>query len=91
MINLQSPSKRCFATELKSFDLDILIKHNEDIDRYIDYGVYPNWMIVKEGKSIFNIRYWDTHEIARYKRLLNMELLDRCKRFELYPKLKFYF
>ena len=91
MINLQSPSKRCFATEIKNLDLDTLIKHKEEIEKYIEYGLHPNWMIVKKEGGVFNISYWDTYDIARYRRLLLMEMLDRCKRFELYPKLKFYF
>lgn len=91
MINLQHPSKRCFATEIKELDLDSLIKRKEDIERYMEYGVCSEWMIVKTGKSIFNISYWDAFDIMRYRRILMMELLDRCKRFDLTPRLKFYF
>lgn len=91
MINLQSPSCRCFATEIHNLDLDALIERQKDIETYYEFGVYPNWMVYKESKSIFSIRYWDVYDVTRYRKLLSMELLDRCKKFELYPELKFYF
>jgi len=57
----------------------------------MEYGLFPEWMIVKTSKSVFDVSYWDMYDVMRYRRLLLMELLDRSKRFELYPKLKFYF
>jgi hypothetical protein len=91
MINLQNPSKRCFSTEISKLDLDILIDRQKDIEKYLEYGVCSNWMIFKEGKGIFSLKYWDYYYIIRYQRLLLMELLDRCKKFELFPKLRFFF
>jgi len=91
MINLQSPSKRCFSTEISKLDLDTLIDRQKDIEKYLEYGVCSTWMVFKEGKGIFSLKYWDSYDIMRYQRLLMMELLDRCKKFDLYPKIKFYF
>jgi len=79
------------ATELKELDLDTILERNQDIEKYLEFGFYSTWMIIKNGKSIFDLTYWDTYDVMRYQRLLMMELLDRCKRFDLYPKLKFYF
>lgn len=90
-INLQHPSKRCFATEIKELDLDTLIKRKDDIERFMDLGLYSEWMIIKSGKSIFDVNYWDPYDVLNYRRLLLIEMLDRCKRFELVPKLKFFF
>lgn len=91
MINLQNPSKRCFSTEISTLDLDTLIDRQKDIEKYMEYGVCSTWMVYKEGKGIFSLKYWDSYDIMRYQRLLMMELLDRCKKFDLYPKIKFYF
>lgn len=93
MTNYSSPATRCFSTELKELDLEILLNRKKDIELYIKTGMYFKWMIVKDELpgGILNIKYWDDYDIARYRRLLFMELLDRCKKFELYPKLKFYF
>lgn len=91
MINLQNPLNRCFATEIKELDLDTLIKRKEDIEKVLEFGVFPEWMIIKTGKSIFNLSYWDAADVLRYRRILLMELLDRSKKFDLFPKLKFYF
>ena len=90
-INLQNPSKRCFATELSKLDLDTIISRQKDIENFYEYGIYSNWMIYKESRSIFSIKYWDIFDIKRYRKLISMELLDRCIKFELYPELKFYF
>lgn len=91
LINLQPPSKRCFATEIKELNLDTLIKRKEELEKVMEYGLFPEWMIVKTSKSVFDVSYWDMYDVMRYRRLLLIELLDRSKKFELYPKLKFYF
>jgi len=90
-IDLRDPSRRCLATELKNLDLDIILERNKDIEKYLEFGFYSTWMVIKNGKSIFDLTYWDSYNIMRYRRLIHMELLDRCKKFDLYPKLKFYF
>ena len=91
LINLQSPSKRCFATEISELDIDTLISRQKDIEKYMTFGVCSTWMVCKEGRGIFSLRYWEAEDIIRYQRLLLMEMLDRCKNFDLYPRVKFYF
>jgi hypothetical protein len=90
-IDLQSPSKRCLATELKKLDTQSILERKLDIERYIEFGFYSTWMIVKEGSTIYDLSYWEPEDIIRYRRLINMELLERCSTFKLVPKLEFYF
>jgi len=86
------PSTRCFDCEIKELDTQVLLSRKTDIDVLLKTGLYPEWMIItKPNSSIFNIDYWDSYDIERYKLLLNMELFDRCKKCDFYPKLKFYF
>lgn len=92
-ITYSDPSIRCFASEIKEIDTDTLLKRKKDIDILLKTGLYPEWMIIikKNDTSLFNFEYWDLYEVERYKLLTNMELFDRCKKCDFYPKLKFYF
>lgn len=85
------PSKRCLATEVKELDTDTLLLRLKDIELYIKTGTACKWMFIKNEKTLLGLEFWNSFDLARYKLLINMELLDRCKSFELLPKLKFNF
>lgn len=91
IVNLQSPSKRCFATEISLLDTDTLISRQKDVEKYLSSGICSTWMVFKEGKGILSLKYWEPEDVLRYYRILTMEMLDRCKSFTLLPNLKFYF
>jgi len=95
IIDSLDPRKRSFADEIKELDTKTLLERQRDIDIFVQYGLYPEWAILEKKSKYLKIKtfldYWDTGDIFRYRIVLNMELLDRCDKFELYPKLKFYF
>lgn len=86
-----NPRNRDFSQELKEMELDTILERQRDIDIVIGYGMFPDWASFSTGNKITDIKYWDLEDILRYRKVLLMELLDRCKTFELYPKIKFKF
>jgi len=56
----------------------------------MEYGVYPTWA-VNMAKGKFFVDYWEPYDVFRYRKAVYMELLDRCKSFEIMPKIKFNF
>lgn len=93
MKELQNPSIRNFSEEVKELELEQLIERKRDIDTALEYGLFPDWAIYSSltSSSKRELNYWDLSDILRYRKNILMEMLDRCKSFELYPKLKFYF
>ena len=86
------PKNRCFSSELKTFDTETLIKRRQQIEKYFDWGIPPEWTaIITSSDSHVHNGYWVVEELLRYRKLLLMELLDRCKSFELIPKIEFKF
>ena len=85
------PSNRCLASEVKLLDTETLVLHMKDIEHYVKTGTASKWMVVKEDDTLVHMEFWNSYDLARYKLLINMELLDRCNSFELLPKLKFHF
>jgi len=92
MTDYRDPSTRSFCNEISALDTKELIARNKDIETYLDYGIRPIWtVIVDPSSSILNMKYWHPEDLVRYRRILMMELLDRCKSFDLIPKIKFKF
>jgi len=85
-----SPKSRDFSEELKELKLETLIERKKDIDIMVEYGLFPDWASYSVNRSP-GFTYWELEDVLRYRKLLYMELLDRCKSFELYPKIKFTF
>ena len=86
----KDPKKRCFSEEIVSFSTEKLQSRLLDIERFQEYGVYPNWAAcIYEGNTF--VDYWEPYDLYRYRKAIYMELLDRCKSFEMIPKLKFTF
>jgi len=90
-IDYTDPAKRCLASEVKLLDSEALVQHLKDIEHYVKTGTASKWMVVKKDDVLVHIEFWNSFDLARYKLLINMELLDRCNSFELLPKLKFHF
>lgn len=84
------PRKRCFSEEVKPLSTEDLLKRQKEIETFMEYGVYPNWAINMSQEKFF-VDYWEPYDIFRYRKALYMELLDRCKSFEIMPKIKFNF
>lgn len=88
----KDPRQRSFSEEIKALDTLVLRERYQDIETYLDEGIRPMWTAIVNGsKSIFDMRFWDPEDLINYRRLLMMELLDRCKSFDLIPKIKFHF
>jgi len=88
----KDPRTRSFADEIKALDTKVLRERYDDIELYLDEGVRPLWTAIINGsKSIYGIQFWDPEDFINYRRLLMIELLDRCKTFELIPAIKFNF
>jgi len=88
----KDPRKRSFADEIKALDTLVLRERFKDIETYLDEGIRPTWtVILNPSSSIFNMKFWDPEDLINYRRLLMIELLDRCKSFDLLPEIKFYF
>lgn len=85
-----NPRTRDFSDELKGFKLETLKERMKDINIMIEYGLFPDWASYPTSHSP-GFRYWDLEDVLRYRKLLYMELLDRCTSFELVPKIKFNF
>lgn len=92
MNDYSEPSKRSFNDEIQALETKELRSRYKDIETYLDFGIRPIWTaIIDPSTSILNVKYWDPEDLIRYRRILMMELLDRCKSFELIPKIKFNF
>lgn len=88
----KDPRERSFAEEIKALDTEVLKERFNDIEIYVNEGIRPNWtVILTPSSSIFDMKFWNVEDLYNYRRLLMMELLDRCKSFDLIPKIKFYF
>jgi len=86
------PRTRDFAVELANLELKDLQKRYKDIQTYMEFGIRPNWtVIIDPNKLINDIKYWSPDDLLRYRRLIMIEMLDRCKSFELVPTIKFKF
>jgi len=85
-----NPRNRDFSDELKALELKLLMERRKDVDIMIEYGLFPDWASYPVTESP-GFKYWDLEDILRYRKNLYMELLDRCKSFELFPKIKFNF
>jgi len=95
MTDSSDPRKRSFADEIKELSTKTLLERQRDIDIFVQYGMYPDWAVYEKESKYLKIKsildYWEMEDIFRYRIVLNMELLDRCDKFELYPKLNFFF
>jgi len=88
----KDPSTRSFCDEIKALEIEELKARHKDIETYLYYGIRPIWtVIIDPSASILNVKYWAPEDLVRYRRILMVEQLDRCKSFELLPKLKFNF
>lgn len=91
-IDFSDPRNRDFAVELANLDIKDLQKKYKDIQTYMEFGIRPNWtVIIDSNQPIYDIKYWSPDDLIRYRRLIMIELLDRCKSFELIPSIKFKF
>jgi len=84
------PRTRCFSEEVKTLSTEILLSRQKEIESFMEYGVYPTWA-VNMAKGKFFVDYWEPYDVFRYRKAVYMELLDRCKSFEIMPKIKFNF
>lgn len=92
MKEYKDPRERSFCDEIHALDTQVLRERYSDIEVYIKHGIRPMWtVIVSPSSSLLDMKFWTAEDVFNYKRILLMELLDRCKSFELYPKLKFNF
>jgi hypothetical protein len=87
----RDPQTRYFADEIKDLSAEELQQRYKDIEIYLKTGIRPLWTVIVDSNTLLNMRYWYPEDLVRYRRILVMELLDRCKSFELIPKLKFKF
>ncbi len=88
----KDPRQRSFVDEIKALDTKVLRERYDDMELYLDEGVRPLWTAILNGpKPIAGIKFWNAEDFINYRRLLMMELLDRCKSFELVPAIKFNF
>ena len=87
----KDPQTRYFADEIKDLSAEELQQRYKDIEIYLKTGIRPSWTVIVDSNTLLNMRYWYPEDLVRYRRILVMELLDRCKSFELIPKLKFKF
>jgi len=66
-----------------------------DIDKYFTHGIDPPWATVTSDNPLI-LMFYKTAILKEtfldnYQKILNMNLLDKCSSFSLYPKLKFEF
>ena len=88
----KDPRERSFSDEIHALDTDVLRERYNDIELYLDEGIRPSWtVILKPSSSLLDLKFWVPEDIVNYRRILMMELLDRCKSFELIPEIKFNF
>lgn len=88
----KNPRTRSFADEIKALDTLVLRERMKDIELYLDEGIRPMWtVILNPSTSIYDMKFWDPEDLINYRRLLMIELLDRCKSFDLIPKIVFHF
>jgi len=87
----KDPQTRYFADEIKDLSTDDLQQRHKDIELYLKTGLRPLWTVITGSNALESMRYWYPEDLVRYRRILMMELVDRCKSFELIPKIKFKF
>jgi hypothetical protein len=60
-----------------------------EANKYSYSGTVPSWAYISISK--LQIYTLTEHEVNWYRSLICMESLNRCKKFEILPRLAFYF
>lgn len=88
----KDPRERSFCDEIHALDTDVLRERYNDIELYLDEGIRPTWTIIlKPATTFLDLKHWLPEDLINYRRILMMELLDRCTSFDMFPEVKFYF
>jgi hypothetical protein len=71
-----------------SLSTDEIETRRHELEMYFLTNIPPIWAVSK-AKDFLDVDYLDERFLEHYQCMLNMECLDRCKSFTLWPVLNF--